>query len=94
MTYRLGIDIGSSQTVWATVARDGAQAQTVDGGTVESVVALTGGRLVAGADVTNADPSTLEHVTRDFAQHLGDAAPMMIGGTPYGVESLVGQLVA
>ena len=93
MTYRLGIDIGGSHTVWATVSRDGDGPQSVDGATVESVVALADGRLVAGADVSNAVAATLQHITKGFVDRLGDASPLIVGGTPYGAESLVARLV-
>jgi hypothetical protein len=94
VTYRLAIDVGAEHTTWATTSRDESDQTTVDGATVESVVALAGGQLVAGAQVAAADPAALQHVTRGFVQHLGDSAPLMIGGTPYGVESLVGSLLS
>ena len=93
MTYRLAIDVGSERTMWATTSRNDAEQTTIDGATVESVVALLDGQLVAGAEVTKADPAAVQHVTRQFVQRLGESAPMMIGATPYGAESLVGRLL-
>ena len=93
MTYRLAIDVGSERTMWATTSRNDAEQTTIDGATVESVVALLDGQLVAGAEVTKADPAAVQHVTRQFVQRLGESTPMMIGATPYGAESLVGRLL-
>ena len=63
-------------------------------GTVDSVVSLIDGELRAGSQVAAAGRAGTKHATTDFAQRLGDAEPIMIGRTPYGVESLIGHLVA
>ena len=94
MTYRLGIDIGPDQTGWATVSRQGDKLQSIDGATVESVVALMQGRVVAGAELTNLDQAARGNVTRGFVQRLGDATPIIVGGTPYGAEALIASLLA
>ena len=94
MTYRLGIDVGGRTTDWVAFGPERGAAPPLASGTVDSVVALIDGELRAGSQVAAADPAGIDHVTTDFAQRLGDAEPMMIGGTPYGVESLIGHLVA
>ena len=94
MTYRLGIDVGGRSTDWVAFGREGGVEAPLASGTVDSVVALIDGELRAGSQVATADPAGVADVTSDFAQRLGDAEPMMVGGTPYGAESLVGHLVA
>ncbi len=94
MTYRLGIDVGGHSTDWVAFGRESGVEAPLASGTVDSVVALIDGELRAGSQVATADPAGVAHVTTDFAQHLGDAEPMMVGGTPYGAESLLGHLVA
>ena len=94
MTYRLGIDVGSVDTVWAVDRRDRGPEPVVDGGVVPSVVAVVGGELVAGAEVAGASPADVEHLTGDFVGRLGEAEPLMVGGTPYGIESLIGHLLS
>lgn len=78
MTYRLGIDVGPTHTTWAVIA--GAPDRAPDTGSIDSVVTL-----VHRDDVIMA---------RDFVAKLGQPEPLIIGGTPYGVEALVAKLVA
>jgi hypothetical protein len=94
MAYRIGIDVGATETVWASVQRDGSHPDRVDGGSVPSIVALVDGQLVAGGEVDAADPARRQHVTGGFVGRLGDADAVMLGGTPYGVETLIGRLLA
>jgi hypothetical protein len=87
MTYRLGIDVGSTHTTWASVTggADGA----VDGGSIESALGIAAdGQLVGGVAAAGASS-----VVRDFVARLGDSAPVMVGTTPYGAEALVAKLV-
>ncbi len=93
MAYRLGIDVGGRTTDWVALGSEGDDESPLASGTVDSVVALIDGELRAGSQVATADPAGVDHVTTDFVQRLGDAEPMMVGGTPYGAESLIGHLV-
>lgn len=94
MDYRLGIDIGSHRTAW--VAHAGgttSPAKLVEGG-LDTVVALTtDGRLVAGAEVRSLAPGTIRQVSTGFVEHLGEPAPIIVGGTPYGAEALTARVV-
>lgn len=92
MAYRIGIEVGSEQTSWATIGRDGSGPERVDGGVIESVVGLVDGEVVVGEDA--ADPGSVQEVTRGFVQRLGESEAVMLGGTPYGVEALIGRLIA
>jgi hypothetical protein len=92
MAYRIGIEVGAANTTWATVSRDDNGPERVDGGTVESVAGLVGGELVVGAEI--GDPTQLQDVARGFVGRLGESDAIVLGGTPYGAEALVGRLIA
>ena len=92
MAYRIGIEVGPEQTTWASVNRDAAGHEHVDGGVIKSVVGVVDGEVVVGEDAT--DPSRVQEVTRGFVQRLGESDAVMLGGTPYGVETLIGRLIA
>ena len=91
MTYRLGIDVRARSTDWVALGRKGDVAAPLATGTADSAVAFVDGELRAGSAAV---ATGVAHSTTDFIQRLGDAEPMMIEGTPYGVESLIGHLVA
>ncbi len=91
MAYRIGIEVGPEQTTWASVNRDASGHERVDGGVIESVAGVVDGEVVVGEDAT--DPGRVQEVTRGFVQRLGESDAVMLGGTPYGVETLIGRLV-
>ncbi len=78
MTYRLGIDVDPARTTWAVIA--GTPERAPDAGAIDSVVTI-----VLRDDVIMA---------REFVEKLGQPEPIIIGGTPYGVEALLAKLVA
>jgi hypothetical protein len=85
----LGIDAGDLATAWAVVVPDRRAATRLDGKRFRSVVTVgSGGRLRAGIDSTGPGTSADGVVGR-----LGDATPVVLGGTPYGSESLVACLL-
>ena len=95
MGYVLGIDVGESQTAHATIEVDGPISTAIHGGVTASAVALSSdGRAVAEAEASGSDPSEIRSVAREFVGRLGDPTPIMIGGSPYGIESLIGLLMA
>ncbi len=94
MTYRLGIDVGERVSDWVALGQERGVDSPLASGTVDSVAALIDGVVLAGSQVASADRSSVHHVATGFARRLGDAEPIMVGGTPYGAESLVGHLVA
>ncbi len=87
MTYSLGIDVGAETTTWSRVT-DGVGSEA--SGTVPSAagVAADGQLCVAheGDDSTG--------VVTAFVGSLGSSDPVMVGGTPYGVEALVATVLA
>ena len=76
MTYRLGIDVDPARTTWAVIA--GTPERAPDAGAIDSVVTI-----VLRDDVIMA---------REFVEKLGQPEPIIIGGTPYGVEALLAKL--
>lgn len=93
MTYRLGIEVGPTTTSWAVVPHPAPPGSSAIGATVASVVAVsTDGRLVAGPEVPTA--SAMRAIAAEFAGRLGAVEPVMLAGTPYGIEALVGHLLA
>ncbi len=95
MDYRLGIDIGANRTTWVAHSGLTTSPPKVVAGELDTVVALTtDGQLVAGADVAALAPGTVRQVATGFVEHLGEPAPIIIGGTPYGAEALTARVVA
>ena len=92
MAYRIGIEVGAANTTWATVSREGSGAERLDGGTVESIAGLVDGQLVVGAEAS--DPARVQEATHGFVDRLGESEAILVGGTPYGAEALVGRLIA
>lgn len=96
MGYVLGIDLGTTFSA-AAIARDG-RAEIVSLGDrapqIPSVVALKpdGGVLVGDAAERRSlsDPT---RTAREFKRRLGDPTPLVLGGTPYGAEGLMGHLL-
>ncbi len=93
MAYRLGIDVGERVSDWVALGRERGVDSPLASGTVDSVAALIDGVVLAGSQVASADRAS-GYVATGFARRLGDAEPIMVGGTPFGAESLVGHLVA
>ena len=90
ITYRLGIDVQEHSTDWVALGKNKRGVESVQAsGTVDSAIALVDGGLRAGSQVPAG-----ARVTTDFAQRLGDAKPIMVEGTPYGAEALIGHLVS
>ena len=100
VAYKLGVVVGPLETHWSALGGDVGSADDTDdlretillGGVVDSVVGVLDGEMVAGSMVASAP--NVQHATSDFVSRLGDAEPLMIGGTPYGVESLLGHLIS
>src|SRR6478752_424467 len=92
----LGVDLG---TTWTAAVRcaPGGEAEVLtlgeNGPAMPSVVALDGDSVVAGDAAERrllAEPSA---GAREPKRRLGDTTPFVIGGTPYGADTLMGQLL-
>ena len=88
--HAVGIDLRSQQCSWAVAFPD---PPSVDGSVGAAAVALANdGTFFAGDAAHEADPSTASGVVTELLDHLGASTPTIVGGTPYGVESLVAVL--
>jgi molecular chaperone DnaK len=95
--YFIGVDLGTTYTA-AAVARDDRVEVAALGNhstAVSSVlwVGENGDVLVGDAAQRRAliDPA---RVAREFKRRLGDTTPLLLGGTPYSVESLSAKLLS
>ena len=96
MAYSLGIDLGTAYSAAAT-ARDGRIEIFQLGereATIPSVVVLhSDGEVFVGDAAEWWSLSEPTRTARDFKRRLGDTTPIILGGNPYGVESLIAHLL-
>src|SRR5689334_204441 len=92
----LGVDLG---TTWTAAARcaPGGEAEALalgdHGPAMPSVLAVDGDSVLAGDAAERrllAEPSS---GAREPKRRLGDTTPFVIGGTPYGADTLMGHLL-
>jgi molecular chaperone DnaK len=94
--YVVGIDLGTTFTA-AAVWRDG-HAEIASLGSraavIPSVVLLRDDEAVLTGETANRRGVTEPHrVAREFKRRLGDTTPILLGGSPYSAESLMGRLL-
>ncbi|MCU0273879.1 MAG: Hsp70 family protein [Acidimicrobiales bacterium] len=96
MTYALGVDLGTTYSA-AAVARGGRVEVCTLGTTapvIPSVVVLRAdGEVLVGEAADRRSVTEPTRTAREFKRRLGDPTPMVLGGTPYGAESLMAQLL-
>ena len=96
MGYNLGVDLGTT-FVAAAVARDArVEMFTLGDRTVvtPAVVFLReDGNLVTGDAANRRAVSNPDRVAREFKRRLGDPTPVVLGGSPYAVTTLLGTLL-
>ncbi|MEO5722749.1 MAG: Hsp70 family protein, partial [Ilumatobacteraceae bacterium] len=96
MGYQLGVDLGTTYTA-AAVGRDGrAEVGTLGASSpvMPSVVLLRAdGEVLVGEVAVRRGLAEPTRVAREFKRRLGDPTPLVLGGTPYGAESLMGHLL-
>ena len=97
MGYRLGVDLGTTYTA-AAVNVDGRVEMLglgIRAMQVPSVVFVRDdGEVIVGEAAEQqgaADPSRL---VREFKRRIGDAVPLIIGGSPYSAQALTARLLA
>lgn len=88
MRYSLGIELGGD-VVRASVATDDDRLHDV-GETPLAVGLSEAGEVLVGSGALALGPD--RHV-RDFRDRLGQAEPLMLGRTPYGIEALLAQAI-
>ncbi|GAA0527829.1 Hsp70 family protein [Saccharopolyspora thermophila] len=96
MSYNLGVDLGTTFT-GAAVERSGQVEMLTLGDRAVIVPAVVfvrrdGAVLTGDAAVRRAvaDP---QRVGREFKRRLGDPTPLVLGGTPFSAEALLGQVL-
>ncbi len=96
MTYSLGVDLGT--TFSAAAVADGGRPEVFTLGTVApvipSVVVLRAdGEVLVGEAAERRALTEPTRTAREFKRRLGDPAPLILGGTPYGAEALMARLL-
>ena len=96
MGYSLGIDLGTTYS--AAAVMDGGRAEVFTLGTVApaipSVVVLReDGEVLVGEAAERRSIVEPTRTGREFKRRLGDPAPLVLGGTPYGAEALMARLL-
>ena len=96
MGYSLGVDLGTTYSAAATM--DGGRAEVFTLGTVApaipSVVVLReDGEVLVGEAAERRSIVEPTRTGREFKRRLGDPAPLVLGGTPYGAEALMARLL-
>jgi actin-like ATPase involved in cell morphogenesis len=96
MTQVMSVDLGT--TFSAAAVGDGTRIEIFSLGArtpiVPSVVALRpDGAVLVGEAAERRAVSEPTRVAREFKRRLGDPVPIVIGGTPYGAEALMGHLL-
>ena len=96
MAYSLGIDLGTTYSAAAT-ARDGRIEIFQLGeraATIPSIVVLRAdGEVLVGDAAERRSLGEPTRTAREFKRRLGDPTPIILGGTPYGAESLLAHLL-
>ena len=96
MTYRLGVDLGTTYTAAAVCRDDRAEMLGLSGRgpVIPSVVCLRAdGSVLVGDDAERRAASEPDRVAREFKRRIGDSAPLLVGGTPIGAEALQAELL-
>ena len=96
MSYHLGVDLGTSYTA-AAICRNGVL-EMVSLGTrsleIPSVVYLdTGGTLLIGEAAERRGATDPTRIAREYKRRLGDPAPILVAGTPFAAEALMGAVL-
>lgn len=96
MSYFLSVDLGTTFSA-AAINEDGKVEIFPLGSrsaVIPSVVALRAdGTVLTGEAAERRGVSEPTRVGREFKRRLGDPTPLVIGGTPYGAETLMAELL-
>jgi molecular chaperone DnaK len=96
LAYDLGVDLGTTYTCVAK-SENGRIDLVQLGHTsplVQSIVSLRDdGEFVVGEAAARRSVTDPSHTVREFKRRLGDEAPYVISGKPYGAEALAAQLL-
>ena len=96
MSYRLGIDLGTTYTA-AAVNRDGRVEMASLGGRSDAIASVLLVRdddsTLVGDAAEYRGASEPERLAREFKRRIGDTTPILLGGRPYSAESLTARLL-
>jgi actin-like ATPase involved in cell morphogenesis len=96
LRYALGVDLGTTYSA-AAVGRDDRVAIETLGtasSAIPSVVVLRpDGEVLTGEAAERRAMADPTRTAREFKRRLGDPAPLILGGTPYGAEALQARLL-
>ena len=96
MDYSLGIDLGTTYSAAATARGDRLEIFQLGerAATIPSVIVLRAdGEVLVGEAAERRAMSEPLRTAREFKRRLGDPTPIILGGTPYGAEALIGHLL-
>jgi actin-like ATPase involved in cell morphogenesis len=95
--YSLGVDLGTTFVAAAVARGSRVEMITLGDRTVVApavVYARDDGSLVTGEAANRRTVSNPDRVGREFKRRLGDPTPVMLGGTPHAVTSLLAALLS
>jgi YVTN family beta-propeller protein len=96
-SYSLGVDLGTTFVAAAIAHGPRVEMFTLGDRTVVTpavVYARDDGTLVTGEAANRRAVSSPDRVGREFKRRLGDPTPVMLGGTPHAVTSLLAALLS
>lgn len=96
MAYALGVDLGTTYSAAAVAEADRVEVfglGTVAPAIPSVVVLREDGEVLVGEAAERRAVSEPTRTAREFKRRLGDPAPLVLGGTPYGAESLMAHLL-
>lgn len=102
MTYRLGIDLGTTFTAAAVCRPSAGERPDVEvltlgnrGAAIPTVISLAGdGSVLVGEAAERRALTNSNRVAREFKRRIGDDTPMLVGGVPMLPEELAAKVVA
>jgi len=92
----LGIDIGTTYTAAAVAGATEVSMLSLgsDRAAVPTIVVLRDdGEVLVGEAADRRAATQPERTAREFKRRIGDPVPVVVGGTPYGAEALVAQVL-
>lgn len=96
LPYCLAVDLGTTYSAAAIYRNGQVELCTlgVSSPTLPSVVLLRAdGAVLVGEAAERRGVAEPGRVAREFKRRLGDPAPLILGGTPYGADALTGHLL-
>jgi molecular chaperone DnaK len=96
MEYRLGVDLGTTYTAAAVLRGDEPEMVSLGDRDLfaPSVLVLNpDGSVLVGEPAEQRAPTAAGRTVREFKARLGDTTPVMLGGVPYSVETLMATLL-